>query len=130
MKRAKLNTEEVLYIVVGSTMTAPDETFTDIEGMHFYIDRDGVVSTPVAEDERGNYLPRYAHTSIVIIVEGGITVDGVPRASAYHKNQLLSVKGISESMLRLYPEANVTLWRDHMLGINPVFDLNDLSNLT
>ncbi len=127
MKRAKLNTDEVLYVVVGSTMTAPNEEFTDVEGMHFYVDRDGVVTTPVAEDERGNYLPRYAHNSVVIIIEGGYTDDGTASAYAYHRNQMLSVKGISESMLRLYPEASVTLWRDHMMGINPVFNLEDIT---
>ena len=127
MKRAKLIPEEVEYIVVGSTMTAPDEEFTDKDGMHFYIDRDGVVSTPVADDERGNFLPRYAQNSIVIIIEGGYTDDGTPSAKSYFRNQLLSVQGISQTMLRKYPNAALTMWHELKKGINPVVSAKDIT---
>jgi hypothetical protein len=127
MKRAKLIPEEVEYIVVGSTMTAPDEEFTDKDGMHFYIDRNGVVSTPVEDDERGNFLPRYAQNSIVIIIEGGYTDDGTPSAKSYFRNQLLSVQGISQTMLRKYPNAALTMWHELKKGINPVVSAKDIT---
>ena len=126
MKRAKLNSEEVEYIVVGSTMTAPDEEFTEKDGMHFYIDKDGIVSTPVESDERGNFLPRYAHNSIVIIIEGGYTDDGVPSARSYYRNQLLSTQGIVKTMMRKYPNSALTMWHELKKGINPVITAKDI----
>ena len=126
MKRAKLNSEEVEYIVVGSTMTAPDEEFTEKDGMHFYIDKDGIISTPVADDERGNFLPRYAHNSIVIIIEGGYTDDGVPSAQSYYRNQLLSVHGIAKTMMLKYPNSALTMWHELKKGINPVITAKDI----
>jgi hypothetical protein len=127
MKRAKLNPDEVLYVVVGSTMTAPDEPFTDEDGMHFYINAEGIVTTPVADDERGNFLPRYAHNSIVIIIEGGYTDDGIPSATSYYRNQLMSVEAISKMMLRKYPNAALTMWHQLKKGINPVLTPEDIN---
>ena len=126
MKRAKLDPNEVEYIVLGSTMTAPDEEFTEKDGMHFYIDKDGIVSTPVEDDERGNFLPRYAQNSIVVIIEGGYTDDGVPSVRSYHRNQILSVRGITETMLRKYPNAALIMWRELKKGINPVLSTKDI----
>ena len=127
MRRAKLDPDEVLYVVVGSTMTAPDEPFTDEDGMHFYINAEGIVTTPVPDDERGNFLPRYAHNSIVIIIEGGYTDDGIPSATSYYKNQLLSVKAISTMMLRKYPHARLTMWHELKKGINPIITPKDIT---
>lgn len=127
MKRAKLITDEVDLIVVGSTMTAPDEDPYTTDGMHFFIDRRGVVTTPVPDDERGSYLPRYSRRSILIVLEGGYTDDGIPSAGSYWRNQLLSVEAICRNMLKKYPNSKLTMWHELKKGINPIITPDDIN---
>lgn len=129
MKRAKLIPEEVLHIVVGSTMTDPDEVFESPEeqGMHFYIPKDGAVIDPVPDDLRGNYLPRYGSNSIVIIIEGGYDEDGHATVESYNRGQLLTVKAIAANMLKKYPKAEIRMWHELRMGINPVIDIREIT---
>lgn len=139
MIRAKLVAEDVLYVVVGSTMTTPEESGIEKElehanttnlkdlGMHYYVDSNAVVTQPVEPTERGNRLARYQSNSIVIIAEGGYDETGEPSTASYTQAQLDAIKATCDSMLRTYPNARLTLWHELRKGINPVLSTEAIS---
>ena len=137
-RRAELT--DVKYIVIHGTMTPPsiDGKTKEAErqgisprmlGQHFYIHRDAEIEPMVPLNKRGTAMPRYVEDSVVITVEGGITEEGEYAISSYTLAQLEAVKRCLDISAKFYPDAEVLLWCDLKLGVNPSFTLEDLSNL-
>lgn len=130
----------VKYIVIHGTMTPPsiDGKTKEAErqaisprmlGQHFYVHRDAEIEPMVPLDKRGTAMPRYVEDSVVITVEGGITEGGDYSISSYTLKQLEAVNRCIDIATKIYPDAEVLLWCDLKLGVNPSFTLEDLSNL-
>ena len=137
-RRAELT--DVKYSVIHGTMTPPSTDGKTKEserqatsprtlGQHFYVHRDAEIEPMVPLNKRGTAMPRYVEDSVVITVEGGITPDGKYSISSYTLGQLEAVNKCIDIATKFYPDAEVLLWCDLKLGVNPSFTLEDLSNL-
>ena len=137
MRRAKLHPDEVTRIVLMASMTPVDmEVTPDTElaarksdglldvGWHYLITRDGHCHVGVPSDERGNRLPRYARTSIVIKVVGGWSDEHMATKNFTH-NQMWAVGQLVRNLRKKYPLAQPTLYRELFKGVNPVFGHED-----
>lgn len=139
MKRANLNEDEVTRIIIMSTMTMQDTgALADLIaqrsasggldlGCHYYICGDGEVLRPVSCEQRGDFIPRYGRTSIVIVLEGGLDEEGKP-TKYYSTDQLVALQTIVRHMGSLYPMAQPTFYRELFRGINPVIEHEDYLN--
>ena len=137
MNRADLKTDEVTRIVIVGTMTSPQEDALGelIEeaggdsyhsvGCHFYLKADGMVLVPVPSNKRGNYLPRYGSTTIVILIEGGRDKEDKIDPTTYYPCQMGALKNIVKTMKKLYPNAEPCFYRDLYIGVNPGFNHED-----
>lgn len=137
-RRANLYPECVEYIVIHSTMTKPNEDGKASEaerqgvsprmlGQHVYIDYDGVTDWLVPMHKRGTAMPRYVENSIVITIEGGVTEAGEYCKSTYGTDQLEALRSTLSVVTQKYPDAEVLLWCDLKLGVNPVITLDDIT---
>lgn len=137
MKRAKLDPEAVTRIVIMASMTPPSvEVTPDTElearradglldvGWHYLIDRNGQAHCGVPDDERGNLLPRYARTSIVIKLVGGVDEAGNPTKN-FTPPQLKELRYLMTDMLHAFGYAKPALYRDLFKGVNPVINHED-----
>ena len=136
--KAKLVREDVKYIVIGATMTQPDQdgikalmraknhtTERDL-GMHAYIHKDGTRFSPVPPDERSSILPRYGENSIFIILDGGKNAKGERDQGTFTAEQFAQLQTQLKFYSALYPNALIVLWRHLRGGFNPVFSLKDI----